>query len=108
MGLGSMFKGAMVEMAAKQWIMSRTRAVRDVRRLKIDSAGKAAEVELEVVGEPEPVSVHVGRYEIIDEGGQCFLQIHELTSSKEWLSILASEHLFSRRIPIPSSIRNFL
>jgi hypothetical protein len=115
MGFSSMFKSitagardSLVETAAVQWIKSQTKAVREVRRFRLDRVGKTAELEVDLVGEPEPITVHIVRYEVSEEKGQCFIEIGEVRCSKEWVSILAAERVCKRRLPIPSAVRRFL
>lgn len=103
-----MFKNVMVEAAAAQWIKSQTKAVREVRHVRLDTTEKTAEIEVDLAGESQPVSIQVGRYEVTETGGQCYIQVGEVRSSKEWLAILAAEQLCGRRFPIPNAVRGFL
>lgn len=115
MGLGDLLKNVSsgarnmaFEAGAAAWIKRRTRAVREVRHVRVDPQNRTASIELELVGETAPVHVQVGRYELLQRDGEPHIRLFNITSSREWLTILAEELVAGRDIPIPSAVTSML
>jgi hypothetical protein len=102
MGFFSDAKDRMVESVAlpmlnNAWLKSIGRAT----SLKIDSTNKTAEIHLELNGEHTPVTIHVQRYELIQDPSGIFVIIKAATTSRDWMTALAREYLVGRRLPVP-------
>jgi len=70
--------------------------------LKIDSKSKSIDVEMELKGEPAPVTFHVGSYsfEVLPDGSGR-LSVSQITCSKPWMEIIAQNATANRPISIP-------
>ncbi len=69
-------------------------------KLEIDPTTKTMSLEVLLKGEPEPVHVHIGRYECVSNNGNSCLTLKDVTTSKDWMNVLVA-NLFSDGITIP-------
>ena len=78
------------------------------RELRINSTNKTAEILVELKGEPEPLSVHIGRYEFSQNGSDTFVTIHSIKTSREWMTGMAEKFLVGRPIKMPAEFAGML
>ncbi|MFP5259026.1 MAG: hypothetical protein ACLGQH_08380 [Acidobacteriota bacterium] len=75
----------------------------EVLNLAIDSAARTLTVEVLPVGEREAVQVElVGYHLTTDETGRGWLSFERLSTSRQWLTLVAEKALPERRIKLPS------
>jgi len=70
-------------------------------KLRINSAAKTAALELQLKGEPDLVQIKISSYELIKREDGSYATIKEMDTSKEWLTILAEQHLLNRPLKLP-------
>ena len=93
---------------AKREIQKNTQAVTDIQHLEFNAKQKTFSLELSLAGERETLAVS-GSYELAVKNGRTFfVPTGGLQTSKEWLTILASEFLHGRTFEVPGIVRNFL
>lgn len=71
--------------------------------LQIDSKAKQLSIELELNGESAPVRVDLADYEIQQEDDRYFIIVRKVTTSREWLTALATNQFCGRRIELPAA-----
>lgn len=76
--------------------------------LQIDSANKKATLDLELKGETQPLRVTIDCYELTTLGEKTFLEIKELTTSREWINILAKEFFKGKKFEVPEVVKAVL
>jgi len=79
-----------------------------INTIEIDSSQKSFTAEVVLKGEKDPISLKVARYEIISEGERHLLIPHNVSSSRQWLDILAKEYLEEHAFEIPAPIARAL
>ena len=57
--------------------------------LQIDSTNKRASLDLELKGETQPLHITINHYELTSAGDKTFIEIKEITTSREWINSLA-------------------
>ena len=70
--------------------------------LTLNSGEKSAAITLELKGESEPVEIKIGKYEILPEAQKVYLILRAVTTSREWLTTLAREHLIDKKLELPA------
>jgi hypothetical protein len=75
-----------------------------VTSLRLDSDSGELDVTLELNGEAEPLRVHLQEYELVEEGAKMFLVIHRISTSRAWLTSLATDLAVGRRLEVPNNI----
>ena len=76
--------------------------------LQIITKEKKAILDLELKGETQPLHVAIGRYELTKAGGKTFVEITEISTSREWVNVLAQDFLIGKKFEIPEAARGIL
>jgi hypothetical protein len=76
--------------------------------LKINSTSKSLQLELELKGEPQKVSIYVHRYELVEQSGEMEFLVKDISASREWISALAQEFILNKPFPIPPEIARLI
>jgi hypothetical protein len=76
--------------------------------LQIDSTNHRASFELELRGETQPLRVSIGHYELTVANGKTFLEIHEVTTSREWMTLLAQQLVKGKKFEGPEMVASVL
>ena len=95
-------KDAVTSQAAQSFVNGQISRYGTVQDLKINSKRKTVEVSCLLHGEPNPIQVTVENYAIETVGGQKFIQVTGIKSSRPWLQNLLTDYALKRRIPLPS------
>ena len=105
-------------MGAKDWLVEKAAVAMlnqsvlkpygALTRLKLDTANRTIEGELELKGETQAVKINVHAYELIEEDGGPYLVIKGMSTSREWMTTLARDFAVGRKIRIPESVQPFL
>ena len=80
----------------------------DIKHLAVDSSNRSIEVEILLKGETGSIILKTARYEIISGEGRSLIVPQEVSASREWIDVLAKEHIENRPIPIPDSLAKVL
>ena len=96
------FKDRLFEKVAKP-ILNRTvlAPYGEARELRLDTSGKSAEIVVALKGERDPVRITVGRYEVSEVGFDVFVTVHEIDTSREWMTELAERNVVGRAFQLP-------
>lgn len=74
----------------------------EVVDLTLDTKARSIQVEVLPVGETNPIRIAVTGYGLTtDTTGRGWLTFTELTTSREWLTLLAAKVLADKRLPLP-------
>lgn len=74
---------------------------------KIDSDQRAAEFELVLEGELQPLRVAITRFELVSENDEAFVVIHEMLTSRQWLTQLARDQVIGKRFKLPATAAKY-
>lgn len=94
-------KDAMTSKAAQLYVNKQIERYGEVRRLRIDSKLKTVEVSCQLHGEPSPIDIKVGNYQVETQGDKKFFQATEISCSRPWLQNLLTDQALNRRMPLP-------
>lgn len=67
----------------------------------VDSKAKILRLEALPAGEKEPISIEIGNYALVEQGGAAFLTFEWIVTSREWINRLIETVLTDRSIPLP-------
>lgn len=76
--------------------------------LNLDSANRSAEVVLELIGEDKPLRLAVNGYDLTEKGGEHFITIHRISTSRQWLSTVAENLIVNRPWKLPAEVASKL
>jgi len=106
--LGPLVPGSVVERGAREYFNQRFQAIGVMTALQLDQVNRRATLDLELKGESQPLHVVIDRYELSTSGGKTYIEIKQLTASKEWMTALASQLLKGRKHEVPDFVSGFL
>jgi hypothetical protein len=69
--------------------------------LQLNSSDKTAAITLALRGETEPVEINIGKYEILGDAQKTYVILRAVTTSREWLTTLARDHLINKKLELP-------
>lgn len=95
-------KDALTAAAARKFIGGRLARYGSLRDFQIDSRERTLRIVCDLAGEPGPIEVHVGRYEIEEDGGKYFVRPTRCTCSRPWISHLLEDFVEGRRFELPA------
>ena len=76
--------------------------------LQIDSTNKTASLDIDLKGETQPLHIIINRYQLTREGGQTFVEIKELDTSREWITFLARQLVKDKKFAVPEMAHSVL
>jgi hypothetical protein len=79
-----------------------------VRELAIDTNRKTMRAEVDLKGEPSPISIEVGAYELNETNGVVHIAFQNVITSKEWITGVLNKYVVGRPFPLPNAARKFL
>jgi len=97
-------KDKTLSLTFKQIINSKIEEFGELLNLTLNSKEKTLFLEIMLLGEKEPLYVHIGRYEILKEGENFFLLLNSIHTSREWIDKVAKKFIEDRKFEIPPNI----
>jgi len=94
--------------AVKHAFNYKLKEIGEMLNFKMDSKNKTIEFEVLLEGEKEPLSINVQNYEITQEGEKFFLIAKDITTSRKWINVIASQYLSGKQFEIPSEYISIL
>jgi hypothetical protein len=75
----------------------------EVLDVKLNTRERSVQVSIKLKGEPDPIAVNIGKYELIKEDAQLWLTFasQSIEASREWLTLVLQDQAGRRRLPIP-------
>ena len=109
MGVFSKAKDRVLEKMALKYLNTRLlEPYGQATCLRIDSAEKSIQIEVELKGETEPVQIELSNYEVHKDGTRYFAMVKEIRTSREWLTALARDRLCNSRFELPAQVARLL
>lgn len=107
MSVFSGIRDSAIQMKLMGLIGEKTKAIKNMKDLAIDAKQKTFSLKLELAGENEPLVV-AGIYRLIVENSKTIFEPIDVKTSKEWLTVLATELLKGKTFEVPNIVRSFL
>jgi hypothetical protein len=102
MGVFSNAKDRVIEQVALSYLNSTVLAPYGrATSLRVDSTTKTIEIEVDLKGETVPVKIQVIDYEIIRKEDRYIAVVKGVRTSREWLTLLATDRLCKREFELP-------
>ncbi len=74
----------------------------EVQELDLDTQRHCVSLKILLKGEPSPVDVSIGRYEIdVRDPNRPVVVFHDLKASRQWIQELASDNFEGKSVDIP-------
>lgn len=113
MSLTSFFNSAkdrLVEGAVKIWFNQNLKRYGKMTTIQIDSTARTIHVELELKGESSPLQLDVKHYQLTEDGGETFIELGEIETSREWMNHLIADFLppEKKSFKVPGAVKALL
>jgi hypothetical protein len=75
----------------------------EVLDVKLNTRERSVQLSIRLKGEPDPITVNIGKYALIKEETQLWVTIdsQSIEASREWLTLLLQDQAGRQRLPIP-------
>jgi hypothetical protein len=75
----------------------------EVLDVRLNTRERSVQLSIKLKGEPEPITVNIGKYALIKEDAQLWLTVdsQSIEASREWLTLLLQDQAGRQRLPIP-------
>jgi hypothetical protein len=75
----------------------------EVLDVKLNTREQSVRLSIKLKGEPDPITVNIGKYALIKEDAQLWLTVdsQSIQASREWLTLLLQDQAGRQRLPIP-------
>ena len=97
-----------MRLALKAFINREIESFGKVSDLAIDTSRKTLRAELDLKGEPSPISIEVAAYELSETNGVVRITFHNVTTSREWITGVLNKYIVGRPFSLPNAARMFL
>ena len=94
-------KDAAIALSARAFLNNKLRGIGEMTELSIDTKKRAIRVRLELVGETEPVEIHIKEYDLSQSGRATTITIMKVAASREWLQEALRQFAVGRSFTIP-------
>jgi hypothetical protein len=105
---GALVPSSMAALALREHFNHRYSDIGAITSLHIDSAKRRASVDFELKGESLPIHIAVERYELHVSEGRTFIELKDVTASREWIVQLARQCLIGKKFEVPESFSGLL
>jgi hypothetical protein len=103
-------KDRLISARIKQELNIQLKRYGQVLDVKLNTREQSLQLSVELVGEPNPITVQVGKYSLTKENSELWLTIDAQTiqASRDWLTRLLQDHAGHHRLPIPRKFAWFV
>ena len=96
-------KDRLISARIKQELNTQLARYGEVLDVKLNTRERSVQLSIKLKGEPDPVTINIGKYALIKEDGQLWLTVdsQSIEASREWLTLLLQDQAGRQRLPIP-------
>ena len=80
----------------------------ELRHITLDTSNKTLTAEIDLLGDPAPLTVSQAHYQLQEKGTHLFLIIRDVKVSKPWIQHLIEDHFGEVRLAVPVSLEGLL
>jgi len=106
--------GRLRDSAALYYLNNKVKPYGSMTKLEIDTVNKTVNLDLELKGEAEPIRVIVSNYKLVESGNCTFIEVGDITASREWMNVVLAEPAVKAMIktalakPVPGFLKSIL
>ncbi len=109
--LGNLLHGSKdvaIALSVRTLFNTKFRSVGQMTELSIDTQKHTIRLRMDLLGEAEPIEIHVKKYGIEQNGDDATLTIFDATASRKWMSEALREFVVGRSFALPAQAKAFL
>ena len=100
-------KDGAFESAAKLYLNQKMASFGKVTQLSIDRDAKRIFIQAELNGEVSPISIEVGKYDLVERDGAAYVTARQMSASREWIGSALQQYVVGREFKLPVSAARF-
>jgi hypothetical protein len=106
--------GRPLDYVARIYLNFKLKPYGSMTKLEIDTVNKTVNLDLELKGEGEPIRVIVSNYKLVESGNCTFIELGDITASREWMNVVLAEPAVKAMIktalakPVPGFLKSIL
>ena len=74
-------------------------------KLVINAESKVIHIELDLKGDPAPLTVDIEGYQLQEQNGKTVIALERIHTSREWINVVLDTYLKKREFPVPDIIK---
>ncbi len=90
-----------ITMVLRPMLEKRIQKYGQIRDLTLDSAIRRVEIKILPLGELDPVTVTVEKFDLVSEGSTDYVVIRQASASRPWIGALIEDFLVGKKFVIP-------
>jgi hypothetical protein len=94
--------------AAASWLRGAIGKYAELKDFEIDSAAKKVRLLLRPKGEDNDIELRIDRYELLRSAAKDHVIVGKVSCSKEWIHLVATDHLVGKQFEIPKVAASLL
>ena len=96
-------KDRLISERIKQELNTHLARYGEVLDVKLNTRERNVQLSIKLKGEPDPITVNIGKYEFIKEDTKLWLSVdsQSIEASREWLTLLLQDQAGRQRLPVP-------
>jgi hypothetical protein len=96
-------KDRLISAGIKQELNTQLERYGEVSDVRLNTREQSVEISVRLKGEPDLISVRIGKYSLVKENDDLWLTVDSKTieASREWLTLLLQDRAGQHRLPIP-------
>ena len=94
-------KDAALGLVARPFVNTRLRGIGEMTELSIDTQKRTVRMRLELLGEAEPIEIHIEGYRLEQVGETATVTVLKASASRPWLTEVLRQFVVGRSFTIP-------
>lgn len=106
--------GRFRDSAFRRYLNWKIKCYGTMTKLEIDTENKTISLDLGLKGESQPIRLTVSNYKLVENGKCTFMEVGDVTASREWMNALLAEPVMKETIkkllakPVPAFLKSIL
>jgi hypothetical protein len=87
--------------AIRLWIKLKLSKIGVMTKLVINAESKVIHLELDLKGDPAPLTVDIEGYQFQELDGKTFMELGRINTSRAWINVVLDTYVPKRQFPVP-------
>ena len=108
MNIFTELKDSAISFAKEKIINIKFKRYGEMLDFNINSENKLINAKVTLKGESEPLTITIFNYKILENNNSSFIGFDKISTSKEWMNLLAEDFLKEKKFPLPSKFSGLI
>lgn len=98
---GSRLKAYGASAAIRFWCKHKLAKIGVMTKLIINPESKVIHLELDLKGDPAPLTVDIEGYQLLEQDGKTLMALGNINTSRTWINVVLDTYVKKREFPVP-------